>query len=341
MKYASMLQGDQKVAQFMDGKNIKEGTDLWYNYAQSIRDTQVVSLQLQLTNEALYKSLSPKEADIAKQLDSAGIERYSAAWYNLAAQIRATQQETQTFAFGAKTAFQTITDDANNYAASSSQIVNDMYNGLQDVWVEFARTGKLSFSSLIDTMLTDLARLEYKMVMSGLLNSIGGGSGASTGTSSLFANIAGFVGRLFGGGLADTTGGTLYNAMGNAFNDNGVARFANGGSFSNSVVTRPTSFRYGGGRRGEMGEAGPEAVMPLTRTSDGRLGVSSANQNGGGVNVTIVDQRTNAPQVEQRTDNSGNLRFLIRDEVNRTIGSGDADKSLGGRMGARPVRTKR
>ncbi len=50
-------------------------------------------------------------------------------------------------------------------------------------------------------------------------------------------------------------------------NINGVL-YANGGAFTNGVVTRPTAFNLG-----LMGEAGPEAIMPLTRTVSGALGV--------------------------------------------------------------------
>lgn len=61
--------------------------------------------------------------------------------------------------------------------------------------------------------------------------------------------------------------------------------FANGG-----VVGGPTVFPMRDGRTGLMGEAGPEAIMPLRRTSSGRLGVEVAGGAGGGstqVNVTV------------------------------------------------------
>ncbi len=56
------------------------------------------------------------------------------------------------------------------------------------------------------------------------------------------------------------------NAMGNKF-DYGIMRYAQGGSFTNQIVDNPTAFRLG-----VMGEAGPEAIMPLTRIG-GELGV--------------------------------------------------------------------
>jgi len=59
---------------------------------------------------------------------------------------------------------------------------------------------------------------------------------------------------------------------------NGIAAFANGGMFTNSIVSSPTLFKFADGgamRTGVMGEAGPEAIMPLSRGSDGRLGVDA------------------------------------------------------------------
>ncbi len=87
--------------------------------------------------------------------------------------------------------------------------------------------------------------------------------------------IAGLVGSLFG------------SANGNAFSNGRVIPYANGG-----VVSGPTTFPMAGGQTGVMGEAGPEAVMPLTRGSDGKLGVhSSGGSNNvaiGGVTINVV-----------------------------------------------------
>lgn len=79
----------------------------------------------------------------------------------------------------------------------------------------------------------------------------------------------------------------LENEIGNAFGglasglfSGGVRAFANGG-----VVGGPSLFSMGGGQLGLMGEAGPEAILPLARGSDGRLGVRSG---GGGANVHVT-----------------------------------------------------
>jgi len=87
-----------------------------------------------------------------------------------------------------------------------------------------------------------------------------------------------------GGLLAQTVGGLVNSllpfANGAAFSQGRVMPFANGG-----VVSGPVAFPMRGGT-GLMGEAGPEAIMPLARGSDGKLGVQVS---GGGrpVNVTM------------------------------------------------------
>ena len=78
-----------------------------------------------------------------------------------------------------------------------------------------------------------------------------------------------------GGGLL---GGLFKNANGNVFAQNGIVPFANGG-----IVDRPMMFPFAKGI-GLMGEAGPEAIMPLKRGADGKLGVAGG---GGGTTVNV------------------------------------------------------
>lgn len=75
------------------------------------------------------------------------------------------------------------------------------------------------------------------------------------------------------GGGGDALGafiGTLASANGNVFMAGNVVPFARGG-----IVSSPTLFPMANGGTGLMGEAGPEAVMPLKRGADGRLGVAT------------------------------------------------------------------
>ncbi len=87
------------------------------------------------------------------------------------------------------------------------------------------------------------------------------------------------VGGMIAQGMNGLLGGMMPFAKGGSFAQGRVMPFAKGG-----VVAQPTSFAMRGGS-GLMGEAGPEAIMPLSRGADGRLGVQMA---GGGRPVNVV-----------------------------------------------------
>lgn len=82
------------------------------------------------------------------------------------------------------------------------------------------------------------------------------------------------------GGLADLFSGGAF-ADGGTFSSGRVRAFAEGG-----VVRQATAFPMRGGL-GLMGEAGPEAVMPLSRGADGKLGVNAEGSSGVSVTVNI------------------------------------------------------
>lgn len=98
-----------------------------------------------------------------------------------------------------------------------------------------------------------------------------------------------FLDGLFSGGTSGLGGGGILGSIGKAF---GFAKggtfgapeqFARGGAFTNSVVSKPTLFQFAkGGKLGEMGEKGPEAIVPLKRGADGSLGVQMHGGTGNG-----------------------------------------------------------
>ncbi|MDR0455950.1 MAG: tape measure protein [Treponema sp.] len=125
------------------------------------------------------------------------------------------------------------------------------------------------------------------------------------------------------------------NAHGNIFNSDGIQAFARGGTFTNQIVQTPTLFRFARGT-GLMGEAGPEAIMPLKRMANGDLGVRTE---GGGANVTVTIINNSGAEVHQEESDDGNgnkdVRVIIGDLVNGHIASGKADRVMGGRYGLR------
>ncbi|SOH93376.1 phage tail tape measure protein, lambda family/phage tail tape measure protein, TP901 family, core region [Monaibacterium marinum] len=144
-------------------------------------------------------------------------------------------------------------------------------SGLADAIVGSARTGKLAIEDLVASGLEDLARLGIQRNVTGPLSDALFGDGGVA--SSFLSNLFGV-----GGG---TGAKTVKSANGNVFEGGDVVAFATGG-----VVSGPTTFPMVGGNTGLMGEAGPEAIMPLTRLGNGKLGVQATGGGQGG-NVTV------------------------------------------------------
>jgi phage-related minor tail protein len=115
------------------------------------------------------------------------------------------------------------------------------------------------------------------------------------------------LGNLISGSLGSLLGGITANAQGNLLSQGRVTPFAAGG-----IVNSPTMFAMRGGT-GLMGEAGPEAIMPLARGRDGKLGVRSA---GGAspvtVNMTVVTHDADSFQRSQGQVTAAVLRALSR-----------------------------
>lgn len=156
------------------------------------------------------------------------------------------------------------------------------------------------------------------------------------------------IGAINSGGLDGSMGDAgnvvakllgMGSANGNAFTGGHIIPFARGG-----VVTRPVLFPMANGM-GLMGEAGPEAVMPLKRGADGRLGVTAGGN--AGVVVQVFDQRSsgqNEPiQINDRRDSNGNrvLQIMVRDQVRSAIRAGEFDGDMRAMYGTTRLLAKR
>ena len=120
------------------------------------------------------------------------------------------------------------------------------------------------------------------------------------------------VGGMLAQGVGDLMGGLFKFADGGSFTQGRVMPFANGG-----VVNGPVTFPM---RRGVglMGEAGPEAIMPLARGADGKLGVRSAG--GGGPDNVVMNITT--PDVGGFRRSQGQIAA----QLGRAIGRGQRNR---------------
>ena len=183
---------------------------------------------------------------------------------------------------GATAAFQNYMDSARDVAGQTKTLFGNAFSSMEDAVVNFALTGKLSFADFAKSILADMARIATRQASSQLLSSLfGAGLSYFGGSGSGGASQAGYTGT----DLSNFTPGSI-QAKGGAWSG-GVQMFADGGAFTNTIVSKPTAFGMAGGKTGVMGEAGEEAIMPLTRTANGKLGVSAVGGGGGGVNLSL------------------------------------------------------
>jgi hypothetical protein len=154
---------------------------------------------------------------------------------------------------------------------------SDMREGLMNgksVWESFGNAAVNALNRIAEKLIEMAATQLFEAAFPS-----GGGAGGGGGLGGL---IGGLFGSGGGGGAAAGIeaswaglSGAWGFANGAAFRAGNVIPFASGG-----IVGSPTMFPMSGNRRGLMGEAGPEAIMPLRRGPGGRLGVEAANGNG-------------------------------------------------------------
>lgn len=200
------------------------------------------------------------------------------------------------------------------------------FGGLQGTAAETAGMIANAFVGLFDDpkqALMDLAEqflqmIIYAQVMRVMTMSMGGGMGGAGG------GLGGIIGALFG---------IIPNAKGGVYSGAGIS------AHSGSVVSSPTMFAFASGA-GLMGEAGPEAILPLARGGDGKLGVVSQGGAGGaGTDVQIHNYSGQEAQAKRSRGPDG--REVIRVIVGEEIGRGSFSKQLSGRYGVKDTTVRR
>jgi len=166
--------------------------------------------------------------------------------------------------------------------AATSDMVAGLDSGLADMGRSLIETNR-EMTGLSRSLGTGLRKAFDGVVFDGLRLSDAMRQLGRSISDAIYSATMRPVQSAVGGALSSVISGALGSmlpfANGASFSQGRVMPFAQGG-----VVSSPVSFPMRGGT-GLMGEAGPEAIMPLTRGSDGRLGVKSS---GGGRAMNVV-----------------------------------------------------
>lgn len=199
----------------------------------------------------------------------------------------ASDAQRSDWADGMREGFANWADTASDYASQSADLVNNAMTGLVGNISDALAGNKVDWEDWASSVLQSMQKI--------ILNAMLVDSLRSTSNSGFFSSIGG----MFGAGAA--SGSTPSGAYNSAAS--GIKLNAKGGAYaseslsdySNSIVSTPTYFAFAKGA-GLMGEAGPEAIMPLTRSADGSLGVrvvgSQSPATGNGITQHITQHFT-------------------------------------------------
>ncbi|EKR5678969.1 phage tail tape measure protein [Salmonella enterica] len=268
MALATMGMGDQQRGRYEERLKIQQ------HYQDQLE---------QLKRDSQAKgTLDSEEYRQAEQELQASLARRLAEWADYNAKVDAASGD---WTQGASRALDNFLAQGSNVAGMTENVFTNAFNGMADGVANFALTGKMDFRGFTVSILADLAKMEARIAASKIL----GG---------LFQWGVGLMGAGAGAGAAAGSGANAIQSYGANFSLNavgGVYNSADLSRYSGSVVSRPTFFAFAKGA-GVMGEAGPEAILPLRRGADGKLGVVAA---GGGMAMF-------APQYNIEIHNDGN-----------------------------------
>lgn len=246
MSLATMGMGDQQRGRYEESLKIQQ------HYQE-----QLEQLKRDSKAKGTYGSDEYRQAEQELQ---ASLDRRLAEWADYNAKVDASQGD---WTLGASRALDNFLAQGSNVAGMTENVFTNAFNGMADGIANFALTGKMDFRSFTVSILADLAKMEARIAASKLLGSVLGmfGFGASAGGST----------------PSGAYGSAALSVIPNA--DGGVYRSAGLSQYSGSIVNRPTFFAFARGAA-VMGEAGPEAILPLRRGANGKLGVVAAGSGG-------------------------------------------------------------
>lgn len=250
---------------------------------------------------------------------TAAIAARSAALTELDNKYKAIAESEANWRNGASKGYANWLEEMSNISGTVSDGVKSSLDSAFSNVTSMLEGNKVSWKSWGISVLQILEKVALQMAV---VNALGGSSSSSSG--SLLGTIAGGIAGYFTGGssgaghvssgtaLQEYAANFKFNALGGVYDSPSLS------SYSNGVYNTPQMFAFAQGA-GIFAEAGPEAIMPLTRASDGSLGVRAVNSG-----VNNVQTTSGAPQVYITIEGNGNSNVQsqgISEQFGREIGS--------------------
>ena len=364
---AAILNADVKAAETIRRKEATEAQAQETAQLEKHKATLIAAQKLEdLQNQNLrdkadfYKQLAEKtgEYDTSIEYQTQLLEKQRQVWETMGIPIddikimlEMLRLEMSKDPFdGAIRGLKKYSVEATNLAQGLENVTTGAFSNMEDAIVDFTMTGKASFSDMVNSMVSDILRLTVRSSITGpLAGALGNGLSELFNVGTGGTTTASVMGNSISGGWANSFVGNTgigffpRSALGNVFSGGDLSLYRN------SVVTRPTFFthdehirKYATGA-GLMGEAGPEAIMPLTRMGDGNLGVKAEGLNTTPqVNIQVINQTgTNATaEVQQQRNSQGGVDVVVmlkREMASDIARGGVLDQTIRSRYGVKPI----
>ena len=209
---------------------------------------------------------------------------------------------------GAQAALEDYASTANDIAGQTQQAFSTAFSGLEDALVQFAQTGKLSFTSLANSIIADIIRMQVRAAASGLFQSLAGSIGSAFGYdasggagAATYGNNGQVTHVNFGGGRAtggSTTGGVLYEVA-----ERGPELYeSNGRTYLLSGDDGHVTPAKGGGASGGPSRSGGDVIVNITNNSQARVTARQGMGADGAMSVDVLIEMADAG-IAARIDN--------------------------------------
>ena len=344
---AAKLYLEQMEREFQTAKSVSEMLGVKFDLNSALKKQQD---EIRSTLESLF-NIAPSKINEAFTSQDASVQALIDKYKELSKAITETATAPKTWEEQLSEAVENIITKLTDLDAQTAKVFGNMAVQMSNISLDAAMTGFEEFGRALgegkdaaDSMQAALAamaqqilnQLPMMFLQAGLQLiaqgqwPLGLGLIAAAGSSAI---IAGYVDG------KTSSSSTEANALGGVYGADDYAAFAKGGTFTNAIVQSPTFFKFAKGSgfgTGLMGEAGPEAIMPLTRGVDGSLGV---NASGVGANVEVkipVTVYSDEPvEVNDTTDESGQrkIEIMVGSMINKHLSDGSADRALKSRYG--------
>ncbi|QHJ83869.1 MAG: hypothetical protein [Bacteriophage sp.] len=263
-----------------------------------------VTAAIQAANDAAGESTRTRQRELRDLQDIASLRQRGASPSQIAQQLSINNDQDKSddasrsdYFSGMKSGFKDWADAATDYSKIASNAVSSAMDAGVSAVDDFVLKGKNSFGDFTKSVLSMITQILTKIL---LLKAI------QSGASALGFNLTGLTA----------------NAKGGVYDSGSLSRYSNG------VYDKPQTFSFQSATKfakgGVFAEAGPEAIMPLTRDGNGRLGVRSTGGSTGvgNVEVNVNIDRSGNTSSSTSSDNTAGNKFgkALSDAVLGVIG---------------------